>query len=86
MNQARVTGDAAFYARAEAACDRALRLAPDHYDALRLRAWIYGGEHRFAVAAAAARRAHALRSISERSAMRWSSWATTTAPERLSSR
>jgi tetratricopeptide (TPR) repeat protein len=61
MNQARVTGDAAFYARAEAACDRALRLAPDHYDALRLRAWIYGGEHRFAEAAAAARRAHALR-------------------------
>jgi hypothetical protein len=81
MNQARVTGDAAFYARAEAACDRALRLAPDHYDALRLRAWIYGGEHRFAEAAV-----RPIRSISERSAMRWSSWATTTAPERLSSR
>ena len=61
MDQARVTGDATWYERAEAACDRALILAPDHYDALKLRAWVYGGQHRFDEAAAAARRAMALR-------------------------
>jgi tetratricopeptide (TPR) repeat protein len=61
MDRARVTGDAAWYARAEAACDRALALAPGHYDALRLRAWVYGGQHRFDEAATAARRAMALR-------------------------
>lgn len=61
MEEARVTGDAGMYARAEAACDRALVLAPDHYDAMKLRAWVYGGEHRFGEAAAAARRALAVR-------------------------
>src|SRR5262249_40112096 len=61
MEEARVTGAAGMYARAEAACDRALEIAPGHYDAMKVRAWVYGGEHRFAEAAAAARRALALR-------------------------
>ncbi|HEX4826112.1 MAG TPA: tetratricopeptide repeat protein [Candidatus Polarisedimenticolaceae bacterium] len=61
MNEARLKGDVALYRRAEEACDRALEIDPAHYDALRLRGWIYGGEHRFAEAAQAARRAQAVR-------------------------
>jgi tetratricopeptide (TPR) repeat protein len=61
MNEARVRGDAALYRRAEEACDRALAIDPAFYDALRLRGWIYGGQHRFAEAAEAARRAQRMR-------------------------
>jgi tetratricopeptide (TPR) repeat protein len=55
MDRGRVTADASWYARAEAACDRALRVAPGHYAAVRLRSWILAGQHRFQEAAAAAR-------------------------------
>jgi|SRR5580765_1669943 len=61
MNEARLRGDASLYRKAEEACDRALAIDPAHYDALRLRGWIYGGQHRFAEAAGAARRAQTIR-------------------------
>ncbi len=62
MSKARETGDGAYYSRADAACRRALELKPDHYGALRALAWVYGGQHRFALAADAAKRAMALNS------------------------
>lgn len=61
MEQARDTGDASYYARADEAVERALRLEPRHYESLRLRAWVLDGEHRFGDGAGAARRARALR-------------------------
>ena len=61
MNEARLRGDVALYRRAEEACDQALAIDPASYDALRLRGWIYGGQHRFAEAAEAARRAQGMR-------------------------
>ncbi|HEU0006842.1 MAG TPA: tetratricopeptide repeat protein, partial [Terriglobia bacterium] len=57
MEKARETGDGTFYSRAEAACQKALELAPDNYAALRLVSWVYSGQHRFREALAAARRA-----------------------------
>jgi len=57
MEKARETGDGAFYGRAEAACQKALELAPDNYAALRLVSWVYSGQHRFREALIAARRA-----------------------------
>ena len=57
MEKARETGDGAFYGRAEAACQKALELAPNNYAALRLVSWVYSGQHRFREALAAARRA-----------------------------
>ncbi|MCS6806982.1 MAG: tetratricopeptide repeat protein [Acidobacteriota bacterium] len=57
MNKARESGDGSYYARAEAACQKAFQLDPDNYGALRLVAWIYGGQHRFVQAREAARRA-----------------------------
>src|SRR5690349_10252041 len=57
MEKARETGDGAFYGRAEAACHKALELAPDNYAALRLVSWVYSGQHRFREALTAARRA-----------------------------
>lgn len=60
MHKARETGDGAYYTRAEAACMKALELAPDHYPALRLVSWIYSGQHRFRKALVAARRALAI--------------------------
>jgi tetratricopeptide (TPR) repeat protein len=60
MHKARETGDGAYYTRAEAACLKALELAPDHYAALRLVSWIYSGQHRFREALVAAQRALAI--------------------------
>src|SRR6185295_20104443 len=57
MEKARETGDGAFYGRAEAACQKALQLAPDNYAVLRLVSWVYSGQHRFREALIAARRA-----------------------------
>ena len=57
MEKARETGDGAYYGRAEAACQKALELAPNNYAALRLVSWVYSGQHRFREALAAARRA-----------------------------
>ena len=57
MEKARETGDGALYGRAEAACQKALQLAPHNYAALRLFSWVYSGQHRFREALSAARRA-----------------------------
>jgi tetratricopeptide (TPR) repeat protein len=54
MQKARESADAAYYARARAAVERALALDPDHYEALRARAWILVGLHEFRAALAAA--------------------------------
>jgi tetratricopeptide (TPR) repeat protein len=60
MHKARESGDGAYYARAEAACQKALQLAPDNYAALRLISWVYSGQHRFREALEAAQRALAI--------------------------
>ena len=60
MLKARETADGAYYGRAEAACGKALALKSDHYPAVRLLAWIAGGQHRFRDATDAARRAIAI--------------------------
>ncbi|CAN5346885.1 hypothetical protein BH18ACI2_BH18ACI2_07030 [soil metagenome] len=60
MQKARETGDFSFNARAEAALNEAGRVAPDDYDALKLRAKLLLTYHRFAKALEAARRAQAL--------------------------
>jgi len=62
MQKARETGDFSFNARAEAALNEAGRVAPDDYDALKLRAKLLLTYHRFAEALDAARRAQALNS------------------------
>jgi len=56
MDRARATSDASWYARAEAAVDRALALDPGNYDASKIRAWVLTGQHRFAEAAISARK------------------------------
>jgi tetratricopeptide (TPR) repeat protein len=60
MEKARESGDAAFYGRAEAACNKALELNPKSYAAIRLRSWVYSGQHRFREALTAARQALAI--------------------------
>jgi tetratricopeptide (TPR) repeat protein len=55
MRKARETGDPQHYERAGAALDRALAAAPEHYGALRARAWVLLGAHRFRSALRAAR-------------------------------
>ena len=57
MEKARETGDGGFYGRAEAACRKALELAPENYAALRLVSWVQSGQHRFREALVSARRA-----------------------------
>jgi tetratricopeptide (TPR) repeat protein len=61
MRKARESGDPAYYARAAAAVDRALVADPAYYGALRTRAWVLLGQHAFARALRAARRARQLR-------------------------
>ena len=61
MDRARATSDASWYARADAAVEKALVLDPGNYDASKVRAWILTGQHRFAEAAIAARRAASVR-------------------------
>src|SRR5712671_1620712 len=55
MQKARETGDPSYYARASAAVERARAIDPAHYGALRARAWVFLGQHRFARALRAAR-------------------------------
>jgi len=55
MQKARETGDPSYYARASAAVERARVIDPAHYGALRARAWVFLGQHRFARALRAAR-------------------------------
>lgn len=57
MEQARATGDVAWYARAEAAVTSLLARDPTSLEGLRLQAWVLGGQHRFEAAARAAREA-----------------------------
>jgi tetratricopeptide (TPR) repeat protein len=54
--RARETGDPAYYGKADGAIDRALQLAPDNFEALKLRAWVLLGRHEFARALELARR------------------------------
>ena len=48
--RARETSDPAFYAQAEAALEKCLAVSPDDREALKLRAWVRLGQHRFAEA------------------------------------
>jgi tetratricopeptide (TPR) repeat protein len=48
--RARETGDPQFYARAEAAIEQSLKLAPDNFAALKARTWVLLGRHEFAEA------------------------------------
>lgn len=59
--KARETGDFSLNAKAEGALSRSLEVAPDNYDALKLRAKILLTYHRFAEALEVARRAQVMR-------------------------
>jgi tetratricopeptide (TPR) repeat protein len=59
MRKARESGDPGYYARASAALNRALAIAPDDYQALRTRPWVLLGQHDFRGALAAAEQARA---------------------------
>ena len=48
--RARETSDPAFYAQAEAALEKCLAVSPDDREALKVRAWVLLGQHRFAEA------------------------------------
>lgn len=61
MQKARETGDFSFNARAEASLQQSLEVAPDNYDALKLRAKLLLTFHRFRDALAEAQRAQSLR-------------------------
>jgi tetratricopeptide (TPR) repeat protein len=61
LQKARETGDFGYNSRAEAALNRSLEIAPDDFDALRLRATLLLAYHRFQEALDVARRAQALR-------------------------
>jgi tetratricopeptide (TPR) repeat protein len=60
MQKARETGDFGFNAKAEEALDRAFKLAPDDYDALKLRAKLLLTYHRFSEALEVSRRAQSI--------------------------
>jgi tetratricopeptide (TPR) repeat protein len=53
--RARETADPQFYARAEQAIETSLKLAPDNFEALKMRAWVLLGKHEFAAALEVAR-------------------------------
>ena len=61
MQKARETGDFGFNSKAESALDESFNIAPDNYDAIKLRAKLLLTFHRFADALSEARRAQALR-------------------------
>ena len=52
--RARETADPVFYEQAEEALGTSLTLAPDNFEALKVRAWALLGQHRFAEALALA--------------------------------
>ena len=60
MQKSRESGDFSFNARAEAAIDHSFRVAPDNFDALKLRANLLLNYHRFGEALQIARRAQAI--------------------------
>ncbi|MBI2944059.1 MAG: tetratricopeptide repeat protein [Candidatus Wallbacteria bacterium] len=60
LREAQVTGDSSGHARADAAIQRALAVDPQDYAALAAKGWVEYAQHRFAEAAASARRAIAL--------------------------
>ncbi|MCP9493843.1 MAG: tetratricopeptide repeat protein [Pyrinomonadaceae bacterium MAG19_C2-C3] len=60
MQKARETGDFGFNARAEAALNKSFEVAPDSYDALKLRAKLLLTQHRFREALDAANKARQL--------------------------
>ena len=53
--RARETGDPTYYSKADGAIDRSLQLAPENFEALKLRAWVLLGRHEFARALELAR-------------------------------
>ena len=53
--RARETADPNYYARAEEAIESSLRLAPDNFEALKMRAWVLLGKHEFVAARELAR-------------------------------
>src|SRR2546426_28912 len=57
MRKSRESGDPGYYARANAAAERALALDPNHYGALRTAPWVLLGLHDFRGALAVAERA-----------------------------
>ena len=56
MQKARETGDAAFYARAEAALKKSFEVAPDNHEATRIQSYLLLAYHRFGEALEVARR------------------------------
>lgn len=60
MQKARESGDFSFNVKAEEALGRSFKVAPDNYDALKLRAKLLLSYHRFAEALEVARRAQAV--------------------------
>jgi len=52
--RARETSDVAYYAKAEETLERSFKVAPDNFDALKVRAWLLLGRHEFAKALEAA--------------------------------
>jgi len=52
--RARETSDVAYYAKAEATLDRAFKIEPDNFEALKVQAWLLLGRHEFAKALLAA--------------------------------
>src|SRR5439155_141661 len=60
MRKSRESGDPGYYARANAAVERALALDPNHYGALRTAPWVLLGLHDFRGALAVAERARAV--------------------------
>jgi len=62
MQKSREASDPGYYPRAAAALERALRLDPQNYEALRVRPWVLLGQHDFRGARVAAEQARALES------------------------
>jgi tetratricopeptide (TPR) repeat protein len=46
--RARETSDVAYYVKAEDAVEKSLKLAPDNFEALKARTWVFLGKHQFA--------------------------------------
>jgi cytochrome c-type biogenesis protein CcmH/NrfG len=52
--RARETSDVAFYTKAEETLDRAFKIEPENFEALKVQAWLLLGRHEFAKALVAA--------------------------------
>ncbi len=60
MNEARDTGDDRYYTRAESSLNEIFKMDPSNYGALRVKAWVQSGRHRFSEALATAKQASAM--------------------------